>query len=238
MSAVSSTLRKPAISPTSPGRDEAGTARESRDDRSTRAGDRMHAESTYLIRGTLYRGDSPALQAALAEVYGGDERPSCLCVERGVEMYVAQHSQLLIKRMPGTGPAHHPSCPSYDAPASETGLGDLLGEADHRAGAGPRGGAPGFPAFARFGAEGGAGYPRAVAERLGGQRRLSMRGLLHLLWDRAGSPAGRRGWRESATGSCCGSTCSRRRGRSTPRGCRSRAGSSSRSRSARTPRRR
>jgi hypothetical protein len=49
----------------------------------------MHAESTYLIRGTLYRSDSPALQGAFSAVYGS-ERPRCLCVERGVEMYVAQ----------------------------------------------------------------------------------------------------------------------------------------------------
>jgi hypothetical protein len=63
----------------------------------------MHAESAYLIRDTRVHGDSPALQAALAEAYGTDERPRCLRVDRGVEIYVARHAQLVIKRMPGTG---------------------------------------------------------------------------------------------------------------------------------------
>lgn len=87
----------------------------------------MHAESAYLVEGRRYRGDSPALQAALSGVYGTDERPRCLCAAQGIEMYVARHAQLVIKRMPGTGPAHHPSCPSYEAPASESGLGSCSG---------------------------------------------------------------------------------------------------------------
>jgi hypothetical protein len=146
----------------------------------------MHAESTYLIRGTLYRGDSPALQAALAEVYGGDERPRCLCVERGVEMYVAQHSQLVIKRMPGTGPAHHPSCPSYDAPASETGLGDLLGEAIIERGPDRVEVRLDFPLSHVSVPRPARAAPAPSQSVSAAQRRLSMRGLLHLLWDRAG----------------------------------------------------
>ena len=146
----------------------------------------MYAESTYLIRGTLYRGDSPALQAALAEVYGTDERPRCLCVEHGIEMYVAQHAQLVIKRMPGTGPAHHPSCPSYEAPASETGLGDLLGEAVIERGPERVEVRLDFP-LSHVSVPRPAQAPSAPSQSVSAaQRRLSMRGLLHLLWDRAG----------------------------------------------------
>ena len=146
----------------------------------------MHAESSYEIRGTAYRGDSPGLQAALTEVYGTDERPRCLCVDRGIEMYVAQHAQLVVKRMPGTGPAHHPSCPSYEAPASETGLGDLLGEAVIERGPERVEVRLDFP-LSHVSVPRPAQAPSAPSQSVSAaQRRLSMRGLLHLLWDRAG----------------------------------------------------
>lgn len=160
----------------------------------------MHPESTYQVRSTLLSGDSPALQAALAEVYGSDERPKCLCVEHGVEMYVAQHTQLVIKRMPGTGPAHHPSCPSYEAPASATGLGDLLGEAVIERGPERVEVRLDFALSHVTVARPAQVAPAPSQSVSATPRRLSMRGLLHLLWDRAGftrwSPrmAGRRNW--------------------------------------------
>ncbi len=160
----------------------------------------MHADSSFLIRGTLLRGDSPGLQAALTEVYGTDDRPRCLCVDRGVEMYVAQHAQLVIKRMPGTGAAHHPSCPSYEAPASETGLGDLLGEAVIERGPERVEVRLDFPLSHVSAPRPVQAAPAPSQSVSATPRRLSMRGLLHLLWDRAGfarwSPRmqGKRNW--------------------------------------------
>jgi hypothetical protein len=160
----------------------------------------MHAESTYQIRNTLLRGDSPGLQAALTEVYGTDDRPRCLCINRGVEMYVAQHAQLVIKRMPGTGSAHHPSCPSYEAPASDSGLGDLLGEAVIERGPERVEVRLDFPLSHVSVARPVQAAPAPSQSVSDTPRRLSMRGLLHLLWDRAGftrwSPrmAGKRNW--------------------------------------------
>jgi len=160
----------------------------------------MHAESIYLVRGTRYRGDSPALKAALAGVYGTDERPKCLCVARGIEMYVAQHAQLVIKRMPGTGSAHHPSCPSYDASPNETGLGDLLGEAIIERGPERVEVRLDFPLSHVSVPRPAQAAPAPSQSVSAGKRRLSMRGLLHLLWDRAGfarwSPLmeGKRNW--------------------------------------------
>ena len=86
----------------------------------------MHVESRYLIEGRVYGGDSPALQEALFAAYRLGERPRCLCVAGGIEMYVAHHARFVIKRMPGTGAAHRPCCPSYEFPASESGLGGGL----------------------------------------------------------------------------------------------------------------
>jgi len=146
----------------------------------------MRSESRYLIQGRAYRGDSPALPAALAGAHRSEERPRCLCVRDGVEMYVAHHARFVIKRMPGTGAAHHPSCPSYEFPASESGLGAVLGEAVIER-------APDrvevrldFPLSHGAHDSMEREIRRAAPPGAPDPRRLSMRGLVHLLWDRAG----------------------------------------------------
>jgi hypothetical protein len=85
-------------------------------------------EQRYLINGRIFAADDPGLQEALARVHGTPARPRCLCVAEGVEMYVSKFSEFVIKRMPDTGAEHHPTCPSYELPASESGL-RSLGEA-------------------------------------------------------------------------------------------------------------
>ena len=57
------------------------------------------------------------------------ERPRCLCVHGGVEIYVARHRLFLVKRMPDTGSHHHASCLSYEPDSQQSGLGELIGEA-------------------------------------------------------------------------------------------------------------
>lgn len=127
------------------------------------------------------------LQGALAQVYGSSERPRCLCVPGGVEMYVARHAEFVIKRMPETGHLHHATCPSFEPEAGVSGLGELLGEAivEHT------------PdqveirtafALSRLG-----GKPMARGEACGEpavvnavRRQMSLRALLHYLYDRAG----------------------------------------------------
>jgi hypothetical protein len=147
---------------------------------------RMNVESRYLIEGRIYRGDSPALQEALSAAYRRGERPRCLCVEGGVEMYVANHAQFVIKRMPGTGAAHRPCCGSYEFPASESGLGTVLGKAVIER-------APDrvevrldFPLSHNAHDERERAIRRAASASAPNPRRLSIRGLVHLLWDRAG----------------------------------------------------
>lgn len=75
------------------------------------------------IRGRILEPDDPALQEALAAVYETPERPRCLCVPGGVEMYVAFHRSYLAKRMPDTGSQHHPACPSFEPSPQQSGLG-------------------------------------------------------------------------------------------------------------------
>ena len=61
------------------------------------------------IRGRNLEPDDPSLQDALAAIHETPERPRCLCVPGGVEMYVAFHRRYLAKRMPDTGSLHHPA---------------------------------------------------------------------------------------------------------------------------------
>ena len=83
----------------------------------------------YFIKGRTYAPGDPGLQAGLARVYDSSERPRCMCVAGGVEMYIAKHAEYVIKRMPDTGNQHHPTCASFEPEPGMSGLGELLGEA-------------------------------------------------------------------------------------------------------------
>jgi hypothetical protein len=82
----------------------------------------------FFIKGRILAADDPALQHALAGVHDTPERPRCLCVQGGVEMYVAKHRLFLVKRMPDSAQRHHPSCPSYEPEVAQSGLGELIGD--------------------------------------------------------------------------------------------------------------
>src|SRR6059036_3545119 len=86
-------------------------------------------EQKYFINGKVFAAHNPALQEALARVYATPARPRCLCISGGVEMYVSKFKEFVIKRMPETGGKHCPTCPSYELPASDSGFGQVLGEA-------------------------------------------------------------------------------------------------------------
>src|SRR5436309_15428018 len=86
-------------------------------------------EQSYLINGKVFAAHEPALQEALARIYGTPVRPRCMCVSGGVEMYVSKFNEFVIKRMPETGAEHHPTCSSYELAAADSGLGQVLGDA-------------------------------------------------------------------------------------------------------------
>ena len=86
-------------------------------------------EQRFLVKGRTNTSRDPALQDALAGVYDTPERPRCMCVRGGIEMYVAKHRQYVIKRMPESGHQHHATCGSYEPELGQSGLGELMGEA-------------------------------------------------------------------------------------------------------------
>lgn len=152
------------------------------------------------------RSDDDYLQPLLAAVHRSSEhRPRCLCSASetgGVDMYVARvGGRYVLKRMPGTGPHHAPACPSYTPPAELTGLAPLIGTAIREQ---PTTGitrlALGFPLTRKPGrATAGASTVTAGAVEPD-DARLTLRGLLHFLWDEAEftrwvpAMAGRRNW--------------------------------------------
>lgn len=164
-----------------------------------------HEGPSYWIDGRTVTGADEALQAELRAAYeqrATGPRPRCLCVPAGVEMYIARlGADFHLKRMPGTGPDHASNCPSFEPPAGLSGLGEVLGSAISED---PLDGSTtlklGFPLtkVARRAPVLGEGTePESVATT---GSRLSLRGLLHFLWERAGfnrwTPAmsGKRSW--------------------------------------------
>ena len=74
--------------------------------------------------------DSEAGQQALASVHGTRAPVSCRCTSKGALMYVAMiDDTYVVKRMPGTGGAHAPSCTSFEPPEHLSGLSELQGSA-------------------------------------------------------------------------------------------------------------
>ena len=142
--------------------------------------------SRYFVKGRSFMASDLGLQDALARIYDTTERPRCMCIPGGVPMYVAKHRQYVVKRMPETGSKHHPSCSAYEPECGTSGLGELMGEAviEH---------SPeqievrvDFP-FARVpGKAIPKGEPIDPAEIHAPRRRMSLRALLHLLYERAG----------------------------------------------------
>lgn len=140
----------------------------------------------FAIKGRVIGADDPQLQDALAQVYDTPVRPRCLCMPGGVEMYVARHRQFVVKRMPDSGGTHHPSCPSYAPEIQQSGLGELVGEAVLEPEPGRIELRVDFPWTRLIGPSVPRGEPQVAAEVGVPRRRMSLRALMHFLFERAG----------------------------------------------------
>lgn len=140
----------------------------------------------FAIRGRVISSDDLQLQEALALVHDTPERPRCLCVPGGVEMYVARHRLFVVKRMPDSGSTHHPACPSYEPESQQSGLGELVGEAVLETEPGRVELRVDFPWTRVIGHSMPRGEAQEVAEVGVPRRRMSLRALMHFLFERAG----------------------------------------------------
>lgn len=125
-----------------------------------------------------------------------------MCLVEGVEMYVARLGDgYIVKRMPNTGSHHAPDCPSYEPPPEVSGLGQVLGSAITED---PATGETTLKLdFAMSKIAGHSTMPTAGGESdsvVSSGTKLSLRGLLHYLWDQAELTrwqpgfAGKRSW--------------------------------------------
>jgi len=158
--------------------------------------------SAYALGDEILSADSPVFQAKLLSAYATRRRPRCMCVAGGIEMYTSRHDDVVsLKRLPGTGSQHAPSCPSYEIPLEASGLGRLLGSAIRRD---PWSGdsklSLAFSLSTRH-RNLDTTVRQAIGETCHGTTpRLSMLGMLHYLWDQAElthwhpSFRGRRSW--------------------------------------------
>jgi len=88
----------------------------------------MQGQRVFVIGRTFAAGE-PALQDALAALYDTPERPRCMCVPGGIELYISKRSTFVLARMPGTGGQHHPSCHDYEPAPGTSGRGALIDDA-------------------------------------------------------------------------------------------------------------
>jgi hypothetical protein len=154
-------------------------------------------QPVYWINGQRLAADEPNFASVIEAAHAHHLRPRCLCAQqvgddgqRGVEMYIARlafpATGCIVKRMPNTGSRHAPACPSYEPPPEMSGLGQVLGTAiteDTNTG----------KTTLKFDFSMSKIAGRSVMPPSGGLSnsvttsgtKLTLRGLLHYLWDQA-----------------------------------------------------
>jgi hypothetical protein len=158
--------------------------------------------AVYEIAGRRFEIGTCGFAKAVADSHAAHQRPRCMCLVEGIEMYVARLGDgYIVKRMPGTGSHHAPDCPSYEPPAESSGLGQVLGSAITED---PTTGETTLKLdFSMSKIAGRTAMPTAGGDSdsvASSGTKLSLRGLLHYLWDQAELTrwqpgfAGRRTW--------------------------------------------
>ncbi len=147
----------------------------------------MAPSAVYEIAGWRFEIGSRGFADAVADAHASHQRPRCMCVVEGVDMYVARLGDgYIVKRMPDTGSHHAPDCPSYEPPAEFSGLGQVLRSAITED---PATGETTLKLdFALTKMPGRSQMPPASGDSgsvTSDGTRLSLRSLLHYLWDQA-----------------------------------------------------
>ena len=144
----------------------------------------------YAVGGQRFEAASRRFVEAIADAHSAHRRPRCMCVIDGVEMYVARlagtNEGFIVKRMPNTGSHHAPDCLHYEPPPESSGLGQLLGSAITED---PDTGETTLKLdFSMSKIAGRSAMPTSGGNSdsvASSGAKLSLRGLLHYLWDQA-----------------------------------------------------
>jgi hypothetical protein len=144
----------------------------------------------FLVGGRRFEAGSPAFAETIAQAHADHQRPRCLCLVEGIEMYVARlagtNEGFIVKRMPGSGSRHAPDCPSYEPPPEVSGLGQVLGSAiTENPATGETTLKLDFP-MSKIAGRSTIPVAGCDSDSVGSTgTKLSLRGLLHYLWDQA-----------------------------------------------------
>ena len=139
-----------------------------------------------FVKGRIFDGSDPELQTALDCVYETPERPRCMCVDGGVDLYISKRpSGYCLARMPGTGSKHHPTCPDYEPNPGVSGRGALMGDAIIEKSAELLELHIGFSLSKSTGRAIPRGEPTPPKDVHTAKRRLSLQSVLHLLYENA-----------------------------------------------------
>jgi hypothetical protein len=159
---------------------------------------------SYRFGTEILTTEDPKFLSRVALAHSRRVRPFCMCLEKGdgIEVYIARRFEKYhLKRMPNSGPGHSPGCDHYEPHDDLTGLGQLRGQAiidDETTGetllklAFPMSRGPARLAMAT------ANEAKLSVKSDG--TKLSIRGLLHYLWNEAQlthwhpKMRGKRGW--------------------------------------------
>ena len=109
-----------------------------------------------------------------------------MCVRGGIEMYIAKHRLFVAKRMPDTGSMHSPMCPSYEPEPQQSGLGVLMGASVINRSPECVELRVDFPLARAPGRMVGNGERREPCEVGTPHHRMSLRAVMHFLFERAG----------------------------------------------------
>lgn len=145
------------------------------------------SSAVYLIAGRRLAAESREFAEAVASAYERHERPRCLCLVEGIEMYIARLGDgFIVKRMPDSGCRHAPDCPSYQPPPETSGLGQVLGSAiTEDPATGETTLKLDFP-LSKIAGRSTMPPPGSDSDSVvSSGMKLSLRGLLHYLWDQA-----------------------------------------------------
>ena len=142
----------------------------------------------YYLVDRQMSANEDGFDAMVARAYTLKATVRCLCRrDVDLQLYIShRRGGHVLSRWPGTGPRHAPHCDHYEAPDHLTGLGQVLGSAivddvdngetvlkfGFPLSKGPARAAPGS-------------FTNDKPDVKASGQRLSMRGMLHFLWDRA-----------------------------------------------------
>lgn len=147
----------------------------------------MAMQGLYRLGDKQFSANDSDVQSILKTAHKVKSRPVCLCNTPHPEMYVAQVGRYyILKRMPGTGHTHAPSCHTFDPPPEVSGLGHVTGKAIVDGEDGETLLKLGFSLSIRDGkAPPAPGSGEGTRTASLPATKLSLLGLLHYLWDEA-----------------------------------------------------